>query len=264
MLTRIKGGFQLSIFGCNIMVMNNLTRRHDYIPFDKNISLGYVDRNPYFEIYDECLVHTQMQWTDNVYKRHRVYSFLQLAETSLEDCSEGDVVEFGVWRGLSSRMLGLLCKKHNFDEKLILVDSFEGGLSDKTANDENALYTQTANQIKLEKEQFSSSEHDLKQVMSEFNFVEIYNGWVPDILSDIKTEKIRFLHLDMDLYQPTKDALLNCWPKIVSNGIVCFDDYNSSQFPGVTKVFDEFITTVESEIRLAYRVPMGGAFILKV
>lgn len=45
---------------------------------------------------------------------------------------------------------------------------------------------------------------------------------------------ISLLYLDFDIYQPTKAALDNLYPRIVKGGIVAFDELNCAEFPGET------------------------------
>lgn len=50
-------------------------------------------------------------------------------------------------------------------------------------------------------------------------------------------EKIAFLHLDMDVYEPTAFALEQLMPRMVRGGIVVFDDYTMVE--GATRAADE-------------------------
>ena len=51
--------------------------------------------------------------------------------------------------------------------------------------------------------------------------------------------KISFLHLDMDVYQPTKFALDNLYNKVSKNGIILIDDFYGVK--GATRATKEFI-----------------------
>ena len=58
--------------------------------------------------------------------------------------------------------------------------------------------------------------------------------------------RIALLHLDMDVYEPTKAALELLWERLVRGGIVVVDDYNA--VGGATRAIDEFIT--DKDIKL--------------
>ncbi len=51
--------------------------------------------------------------------------------------------------------------------------------------------------------------------------------------------KISFLHLDMDVFEPTKFALDFFYNKISKNGIILIDDYE--QVKGATKATQKFL-----------------------
>lgn len=51
--------------------------------------------------------------------------------------------------------------------------------------------------------------------------------------------KISLLHLDMDVYEPTRFVLDNLFSKIVKGGIILIDDYQTVY--GATKAIKEFL-----------------------
>ena len=73
--------------------------------------------------------------------------------------------------------------------------------------------------------------------------------------------KFSFVHIDVDLYQPTLDCLEFFFPKLVSGGIIVCDDYNSSQFPGAKNAWDYYFK--DKKINLFYEQPFGGCFLIK-
>lgn len=62
---------------------------------------------------------------------------------------------------------------------------------------------------------------------------------LPTYLDRVPACRIALLHLDMDVYEPTKLALELLWNKIVPGGIIVIDDYNA--VPGATRATDEFV-----------------------
>ena len=67
----------------------------------------------------------------------------------------------------------------------------------------------------------------------------------------------------MDLYEPTASGLRRLWKNLLPNGVIVFDDFNSTQFPGVTEAVREFVRNNEDEINLFYEVPFGSAWMIK-
>ena len=100
--------------------------------------------------------------------------------------------------------------------------------------------------------QFSSDEHFVKNdVLKEFDFVEIYKGWIPEKFYLIKDKKFSFIHLDVDLYEPTLNSLKFFYPRLVNGGIIVCDDYNSKSFNGSKKAWDEFFEKNNSKFNFS-------------
>ena len=62
---------------------------------------------------------------------------------------------------------------------------------------------------------------------------------MPIFLKKIKNLKISFLHLDLDVYEPTKFVLNTLYNKVSKNGVILIDDYGQVQ--GATKATNEFL-----------------------
>lgn len=70
----------------------------------------------------------------------------------------------------------------------------------------------------------------------------VYPGWVPETFKGFENTRIALAHIDLDLYQSTKDALAFIGPRIVSGGVIVVDDYGSEGWNGVSKAVDEFLS----------------------
>lgn len=66
---------------------------------------------------------------------------------------------------------------------------------------------------------------------------------LPSFLETNPHLKISLLHLDMDIYEPTKFALEQLWDRIVPNGKLVVDDYHT--VAGATQAIDEFFSTTK-------------------
>ena len=62
---------------------------------------------------------------------------------------------------------------------------------------------------------------------------------VPKFVIKNPNLKIALLHIDVDIYEPTKVILENLFKKVVKGGIIIFDDFNV--FPGETKAVKDFL-----------------------
>ena len=62
---------------------------------------------------------------------------------------------------------------------------------------------------------------------------------LPKFLKNKKKLKISFLHLDLDVYEPTKFVLNQLFKMVSKNGVILIDDYG--QVAGATRATNEFL-----------------------
>ena len=153
----------------------------------------------------------------------RVHIGLWAAATAIK--LPGDFVECGVNRGFLSsaimqqldwdttqRMFYLLDTFQGMDVKYLSELEIKGGVLERNQSEINrGFYTQ-----------------NLKEV--EDNFAEWKNkkivvGSIPETLPDITSQKIAFLHIDLNCTEPEVAALDYLWPKLVCGAVVLLDDY---------------------------------------
>lgn len=80
----------------------------------------------------------------------------------------------------------------------------------------------------------------MRDVQSLVPNAHIYAGKIPDTFKFIPAySHIVFAHIDLDIYQPTLDALEAVYPRMHS-GYIVIDDYGNWATPGVKKAVDEF------------------------
>ena len=155
----------------------------------------------------------------------------------------GEILEFGVFKGNSFfrwiKFRDLL--EHKMSRKIIGFDIFgnfpEANFDeDKAKRDAFVEETQGGKSISLE--EITSLLHEQKLDQN----VEIIKG---DILITLDTYlaenphlKISLLHIDVDLYEPTKHVLEKLFNRVSKGGIIIFDDYGA--FAGTNKVVDDF------------------------
>lgn len=63
---------------------------------------------------------------------------------------------------------------------------------------------------------------------------------VPEFKKNNKNTRIKLLHLDADLYEPTKIALECLWDNLVIGGCLLLDEYGFDVFEGEAAAVDEF------------------------
>ena len=65
----------------------------------------------------------------------------------------------------------------------------------------------TQDEVLKQKNYFKSNEAKVKDVLKPFEFVRILNGWIPRRFKEISEQKFSFVHIDVDMFQPTLDSL---------------------------------------------------------
>ena len=177
--------------------------------------------------------------------------FLQSCIRSVHNI-EGCFVECGTRNGKSALFTIIADdRKRN----VYLFDSFEG-LSDPVAGKD----TTTARDPKTGFRLFGETNYsNVLERFSKFN-VQIFKGWIPERFADAKEEAVAFLHIDVDMYEPTLQTLEYFYPRVAKNGIIVCDDYGSDNYPGARKAFDEFF---EGKVEKPIELPQGQCLVMK-
>ncbi len=70
-----------------------------------------------------------------------------------------------------------------------------------------------------------------------------------------------FVHIDVDLYQPTLDCLNFFYNRMIPGGIIISDDYKWQHTPGVKRAFDEFFKDKKEQVNDS---GLNSCFVVKV
>jgi O-methyltransferase len=142
---------------------------------------------------------------------------------------DGDMAECGVYKGMSAY---LICQALQGTGKLAhLFDSFEG-LSAPGTRDGDYWITGA----------LSAPEGMLRQTLAGFDNYRVYRGWIPQRFTEVAERKFSFVHIDVDLYQPTRDSLEFFYPRVSKGGVILMDDYGFITCPGAKLAADEFFS----------------------
>lgn len=95
----------------------------------------------------------------------------------------------------------------------------------------------------------------MKKLLKKYKNVYFYKGFFPKTARVLSNKKFSFVHLDVDLYKSTFDALDFFYPRMNLGGIIISHDYstcrNYESIPGVKKaIVDFFQDKPESIIEL--------------
>lgn len=173
----------------------------------------------------------------NTQRRWMLHELLKLARDV-----PGDTAECGVYKGAGSWLICQLGRTHH------LFDSFEG-LSDPSATDGEHWG----------KGDMAVGEKEVARALDGLNVV-FHKGWIPDRFPDVAERRFAFVHVDVDLYEPTRDSFEFFYPRLSPGGVLVCDDYACGTCPGATKAVDEFMVD-KPEPMIA--LPAGGGFFIK-
>lgn len=159
----------------------------------------------------------------------------------------GDTAECGVYEGSSSF---LICQATGGNGRTHhAFDSFEG-LSSPVAADGNHW----------QKGHLSTPMERAQRNLRHFPHVDWHKGWIPDRFADIASRRFALVHIDVDLFEPTRDSMEFFYPRMNTGGIIVCDDYACTTCPGATKAADDYLRDKPEKM---VSLPCGGGFLIK-
>lgn len=90
--------------------------------------------------------------------------------------------------------------------------------------------------------------------------VVLHKGWIPARFGDVENERFSLVHIDVDLYEPTRDAIAFFYARVNSGGMMLCDDYGSAYCPGAKKAIDDFFADKPEQV---ISLPTGQSLVIK-
>lgn len=146
----------------------------------------------------------------------------------------GDFVECGVNTGMFARTIMHYIDFQNVSKKYYLLDTFSG-LDEEFSTPEEMNYSNNLGY----QNQKNLFDH-VSSIFKPFENVTIIKGAIPKTLTQVDSQEISFLSIDMNCVYPEIEALEFFWDKIVKGGIVVLDDYGYPGHENQKKAHDEF------------------------
>lgn len=168
----------------------------------------------------------------------------------------GDVMECGVWRGGSAKLIHEAIRRSAPEKRLHLFDSFEGMKETDSTHDRH------------EKGDFSdTSLAHVRQFILGPNAgadpadgLDFHPGWIPASFAGLQDFSLCFVHVDLDLYQSILDTLEFVYPRMAPRGAILFDDYGFASCAGARRAVDEFFAGKPEQ---PFALSTGQALVLK-
>lgn len=159
---------------------------------------------------------------------------------------QGDIMECGVnWGGglMTFAQLSATLEPVNLQRRIVGFDTFSGfsGISEQ---DQHAVIQTAERRVNgYEADSFNDLQRaielfDANRFIGHIQKVELVKGdvaeSVPRYLEREPQTVVSLLHLDLDLYEPTKICLEHFVPRMPKGGVIVFDELNNRTWPGET------------------------------
>ena len=156
----------------------------------------------------------------DIYRCYEIFTLIKQIEYI-----DGDVVEVGTYRGGTSGIISSVLNGFKLSKDFYAIDTFEGVVK---VNHNDPSYKGGEHKASI---------NEFKELFKKLNInlPTILTGIYPDDFPEFNIEKVCFLHIDVDIYQSAKDIYESLEKKVVSGGIILFDDYGFKGTSGVAK-----------------------------
>lgn len=162
-----------------------------------------------------------------------------------------NTAEVGVYKGGTSYFIASIAKQMGMPIRHFCFDTFEGhAAEDINLSVETSHFPHAFNDTSFE---------SVKDYLKYFENVSVHKGRIQDTAHILKDSFMHFVHLDMDIYEPTLYALQFFNDRMVQGGVVLLDDYGFETCPGIEKAVNEFLSMHSNYFGTAL---LSGQFIL--
>ena len=185
---------------------------------------------------------------------------------------KGSIIECGVNQGygiMSWAKLSAILEPVNLTRRIYGFDTFEGfpGVSNKDrSSSSNHVQKGDLSANSYEEILELTSINDSTRFLGHVPKVELIKGdatkTIPKFIEEKPHLLVSLLFLDFDLYDPTKAALENFFPRMPKGSIIAFDELDNPLWPGETQAMLEFCHKKKLSIkRLPYDPYIGYAIV---
>jgi O-methyltransferase len=164
----------------------------------------------------------------------------------------GDLVECGVFRGgtalLEARTLA--SAEVETRRQLHLFDSFQGMPHDISPAESYRP-----------KDLGRTSPELVRGLLAEYPFIRLHVGFIPQTFAGLEVGQVAWAHVDLDIYEPIRDAIAFLYPRLAPGGFLIFDDYGFPSCAGARRAVDEAFA-YKPEVPLC--LPTGQCLVVKL
>lgn len=187
----------------------------------------------------------------------------------------GDIVELGVYRGTTLMAWANFLEVRNIGDRAKQVIGFDNWMGFTSLHERDGKEDLRVNKVVggynaavfkeilldaisiYDKDRFIP--YKPKIILVDGNIEET----VPRFIEENPGLRISLMHVDCDLYTPTKVALEYLWPLVVNGGVVLFDDYGIRPWEGESAAADEFFADKNIVLRRLDWAMSPSAYVIK-
>ncbi|MBN1380079.1 MAG: class I SAM-dependent methyltransferase [Deltaproteobacteria bacterium] len=178
----------------------------------------------YFDIYESSLSIFEMKC--------QIRDFMDLCQILQETFKrqvEGDLAEFGSWKGHSGYLISKVMKEHNVQKRLYMFDMFEEFPQETVGLD---VFWNKTHQLDFE---------EVKENFKHIDNVTLVKGDFTKTFLDTGIKKLCFVYIDCDSYRGTKYLLNTIYDNyLCKGGVIVLEDYGNGPLLGIRVAFHEF------------------------
>ena len=184
---------------------------------------------------------------------------------------KGSIIDCGVYHGFSLMSwanFSAVLEPNNFTRRIYGFDTFKGFPNVAKKDNNHTMRTEVG---QLGSDSFNELTelikiYDSNRFLGHVNKVNLIKGdvnkTIPKFINNNKHLVVSLLYLDMDLYEPTKVAIENFYPRMPKGSILAFDELDNPIWPGETSALLETIGIKRLKIeRLEFDPYIGFAII---
>jgi len=194
--------------------------------------LGDVSAKNNMNLLNSILNFNNQKIDASIINMQQVEQLIKYLLQSINNKTEGDVVELGCYVGEASKYLSKTLETTQSAKKYYVYDSFEG-LPSLSSYEENTGWRPGT---------LNTTEEVFIQNFNRNGITcpIITKGWFCNIPNEKLPEKICFAFLDGDFYTSIYDSLEKIYDRVVDGGFIMVHDYQRPDLPGVDAAIKDF------------------------
>jgi len=201
----------------------------------------------FLALYEQCRQYTMSSW-------ERLYALYKSVQYIVESRIAGDLVECGVWRGGSMKLVAhVLLSLGDTGRTLFLYDMFEWMTEPGTPVDMNFSANQAVkDRLEVQRQRAKllyAPLEEVRETLATAGYpmakVRLVKGPVEETIPGTVPDCIALLRMDTDWYSSTKHEMEHLYPRLSSQGVLIVDDYGHYQ--GARRGVDEYLSTIKKK-----------------